>query len=193
MIDTSVSLVAPEALETNGSAPPPSPKYIRGDETLAELETIRAGWIALARAQQIPERLFEIGYWLGSQAPDNRGIFRLCTIGDMRIWASVKQGTYNIPAQAWNTTRRLTVYLDAGQQQQVADWQWLYIARSPEEIPDLPIEGRPAKLLFIPGEWVAEVLALSGQAERTRIGIARAAEDKERDALARRLLVGMEV
>ena len=30
-------------------------------------------------------------------------------------------------------------------------------------------------------------------AARTRIGIARAAEDKERDALARRLLVGMEV
>ena len=89
--------------------------------------------------------------------------------------------------------RGLAVANNAGQQQQVADWQWLYIARSPEEIPDLPIEGRPAELLFIPGEWVAEVLALSGQAERTRIGIARAAEDKERDALARRLLVGMEV
>ena len=54
------SLAALEALEY-----PASPRDIPADITLAELETIRAGWLAQARAQQIPDKLFEIAYWLG--------------------------------------------------------------------------------------------------------------------------------
>ena len=50
-----------------------------------------------------------------------------------------------------------------------------------------------AGLLYIPGSWVASVLAMQERAEQARIGIARKAEITERDALARRMLVGMEV
>ena len=48
------SLAALEALEY-----PASPAEIAGDETLAELESIRLGWLAQARAQQIPDKLDE--------------------------------------------------------------------------------------------------------------------------------------
>jgi hypothetical protein len=45
----------------------------------------------------------------------------------------------------------------------------------------------------ISGAWVASALAMQPQAEAARIGIARNAEITDRDALARRLLVGMEI
>ena len=49
------------------------------------------------------------------------------------------------------------------------------------------------KLLYIPGSWTAAALAMQPKAEAARVGYARNAEEKERDELARKLLVGKEV
>ena len=185
MIDTAVSLATLQALEY-----PASPRNIPANTTLAELEQIRLGWIAQARAQGIPDKLYQVAYWLGSQAPDDRGIFRLYTVGNLRIWASVKIGTRNVTANAWNMTRGVVVYLDAEQQQRVTSWTWHYVG----DYDDVPAEAQEgADLLYIPGAWTTTALAMTPKAEAARVGYARAHETKERDELARKLLVGMEV
>jgi hypothetical protein len=185
--DSALSLATLEALETSL---PASPRSIPPDIALADLEQIRTGWLAQAQVQQLPERLFEIGYWLGARDPDNRGDFRCLYAENMVIWASIKQGTRNVPANAWNTMRRLTVYVGDSL---VMDWQWYYFSQSLEDTPEDPKEGLSADLLYIPGEWTSRALALHPQAERTRIGIAHSASIADRDALARRMLVGREV
>ena len=169
---------------------PTSPSEIPFDISLADLESIRLHWIETAREAHIPEKLFDIAYRLGSQGHDSRGIFRLLTIGDIRVWASTKGGTRNAQANAWNMTRRLTVYLDPGQSIQVVDWQWHYVAQDVSEEPLNPDEGNPADLLYLPGAWAERVLAMGDQADQARIDTEKELEEQKRDALARRLLCG---
>jgi hypothetical protein len=84
---------------------PASPAEIADDESLAELEQVRLGWLELARAEQTPSRLFDIGYYLGSRDLDSRADYRLLAIGNIRIWATIKSGLRNVQADAWNMMR----------------------------------------------------------------------------------------
>jgi hypothetical protein len=184
MIDTPVSLTTLETL-------PASPRDISPEINLSDLEQIRAGWLEQAQAQQLPERLFQIGYWLGTDYPTlHAGIHKLFEIDNIKVWAVIVQTSYNVPAKAWNTTRRLTVYRG---DLLVMDWRWYYTTGEIDIRPLIIPEGDPAEMLYIPGEWVSRALALHPKAEATRIGIARSASIADRDALARRLLVGREV
>ena len=180
------SLAALEALEY-----PASPRDIPADITLAELETIRAGWLAQARAQQIPDKLFEIAYWLGGPFETTYGDYRLWTNGSLRIWATLQRGLWNVKQNAWNTLRSVVVYLDETQQTRVLLWHWYYVTQSIQDEPQEKVEG--SELLYVPGEWVASALAMQPKADLARIGIAQAHEASERDRLAKRLLVGMSV
>ena len=180
------SLAALEALEY-----PASPRDIPADITLAELETIRAGWLAQARAQQIPDKLFEIAYWLGGPFETTYGDYRLWTNGSLRIWATLQRGLWNVKQNAWNTLRSVVVYLDETQQTRVLLWHWYYVTQSIQDEPQEKVEG--SELLYVPGAWVASALAMQPKAEQARIGIARNAELVERDRLAKRLLVGMQI
>ena len=167
---------------------PTSPKNIPASASLESLEKIRTAWISDAREQKIPEKLFEIGRWLGSRDPDNRGDFRCLTIGDIIIWTGIKTAGRNVEKDAWNARRRVTVF--SGRDLLVR-WEWSYIV---QDLCDDPIDPKEVgELLFIPGNWLASALAMQDKAEAARIGFARNAETAERDNLARRLLVGMEV
>ena len=167
-----------------------SPLEIPPDATIEQLEAIRLAWLEDARVQGIPDKLYQVAYWLGGKAPDNRGIFRLLAVGNLRIWASVKIGTRNVTANAWNMTRGVVVYLDAEQQQCVTNWTWHYVG----DYDDVPAEAQEgADLLYIPGAWTAAALAMTPKAEAARVGYAWNAEEKERDELARKMLVGMQI
>ena len=103
---TSTSLAALEALETRL---PTSPSEISGDESLAELESIRAGWIAQARAQGIPDRLFEIARWLGKDTDTLfRGIHRCIFLDGFRICAGVELEVAEPVSNKYIVHRRLT-------------------------------------------------------------------------------------
>jgi hypothetical protein len=190
-----VSLATLEDLETAYA----SPASIPADIQLAELETIRAGWIAQARAQQIPKRLFEIAYWLGAESPTHYGgTHRLLDNGSIRIWATIVTDKRNIPLydkhdilpDDWNMTRRLTAYLD-NQRILVMDWSWSFHAENFQS--ERLNEKEGAGLLYIPGAWVTLALAMQARAEQARIGFARNADAARRDELARRMLVGREI
>ena len=167
MITSPVSLSALEAIEVNL---PASPASIPADIALADLEQIHAGWIAKAKAEQIPERLYDIGYWLGRIVDTlYKGTHREMVIGDIRIAVGVMQTSRNL----------------------VMAWSWHYTTQDIEDAMGKSYEG--TDLLYIPGDWTAIALSASSRAEKTRIGIARSASFAERNALARCLLVGIEI
>ena len=180
---TSTSLAALEALETRL---PTSPSEISGDESLAELESIRAGWIAQARAQQIPERLFEIGRWLGKDMNTlQRGIHRCYFLTGFCICVSVVLEK----AEPDIAHRMLTAFLDDNTPLMV--WNWRYFVRDLDD--ELPGEVEETDLLFIPGAWTTKALAQLPYAKQVRRDHALSAQMAERDKLARRLLVGMQI
>ena len=185
-----VSLATLERLEMST---PNSPKEIPANTSLADLEQIRSAWLEQARAEQIPDQLFEIGRWLGSDTPSRRdGIHKSLEISGVKICVSIEQDKmYEIEGELWHMTlRNLWVYVNGAL---VLDWRLRYLAHQIDDEPDRPEEAEPSKTLFIPGSWLASALAMQGKAEAARIGFARNAETAERDNLARRLLVGMEV
>jgi hypothetical protein len=184
MIDSPVSLATLEALETAYA----SPASIPADIPLAELETIRAGWLAQARAQQIPDKLFEIGRWLGKDMNTlQRGIHRCYFLTGFRICVSVVLEK----AEPDIAHRMLTAFLDDNTPLMVMVWNWRYFVRDLDD--ELPGEVEETDLLYIPGAWTTTALAMTPKAEAARIGFARNAETAERDALAKKLLVGLEV
>ena len=186
MITSPVSLSALEAIEVNL---PASPASIPADIALADLEQIHAGWIAKAKAEQIPERLYDIGYWLGRIVDTlYEGTHREMVIGDIRIAVGVMQTSRNVAAGAWNTKRSLYAYSGVNL---VMAWSWHYTTQDIEDAMGKSYEG--TDLLYIPGDWTAIALSASSRAEKTRIGIARSASFAERNALARCLLVGIEI
>jgi hypothetical protein len=184
------SLAALEALETGI---PASPSKISGDESLAELESIRAGWIAQARAQQIPDTLFEIARWLGKDTDTLfRGIHRCLFLDGFRICAGVELEVAEPISNRFITHRRLTVLLDNNTP--LVTWHWYYFCKDVADEPTGEIENAAAsEYLYVPGAWVSAALAMTPKAEAARVGYARNAEAKERDELARKLLVGKEV
>jgi hypothetical protein len=186
---TPTSLAALEALET---ALPASPKDIPADISLDNLQDIRAGWLAQARAQGIPEKLFEILEWLGNDIPSRReGIHKEYKIGGVRITGSIETDVFVPASNKWNTYRHLWVCVDG---KAVCTWNWHYLTNAIDDpISNKQDAGNSDELLYIPGAWVASALALQPRAEAARIGIARNAELVERDRLARRLLVGQSV
>jgi hypothetical protein len=188
---TTLSPVSLEVIEALESALPASPENIPANATLAELEAIRAGWLNQARAEQISERLFEIGRWLGAPCPTSYGDYRLWISGRLRIFATLARGLYDVSKDTWNITRSVTAYLDPAQQICVLSWSWSYLAQDIHDELETRLEGD--KLLYVPGRWLSLALSHSEKAEQARIGFAWIAEAKERDALARRMLVGMEV
>ena len=169
---------------------PASPSEIQGNESLAELEAIQLAWIASARQQQIPDKIFHIALSLGENInpPHYPGIHRLLDNGWIRIWATVVSDNRNIVSDDWNYIRKLTVYREHEQCTLLAEWSWTYHAETIESEPIDLKEG--TGLFFIPGNWVERVLALSEQAEKARIDTEKELEEQKRDALARRLLCG---
>ena len=165
---------------------PASPASIPANITLAELETIRAGWIALAREQQIPERLFEIGRWLGKDMSTlQRGIHCCYFLTGFRICVSVVLEK----AEPDIAHRMLTAFLDDNTPLMV--WNWRYFVRDLDD--ELPGEVEETDLLFIPGAWTTKALAQLPYAKQVRRDHALSAQMAERDKLARRLLVGMQI
>jgi hypothetical protein len=166
---------------------PSSPYEISEDATLEELQKIRFDWLEEAREQGVPEQLFQIAYWLGTLNPDSRGIFKSVTIGDVIVWASIKQELFSTSEQKWVTSRRLTIY---HLEKLLVDWSWRYTTLDMTEEPVDLIEG--SDLLFIPGPWVSLVMSECAHAESVRMEAINSATLTERDELAKRLLVGEE-
>jgi hypothetical protein len=190
-ITSPVSLATLDALETL----PASPKQIPATATLAELEAIRTGWLNIAKDAQIPEKLFEIGYYLGEPMKflvhRSSGLYRSWHDADGRIEIVACQTIKgrNVPAFAWNIVRSVYAAVDDNT---VLAWAWSYTGQD-ENAPDMPADAVATPGLYIPGEWTARALALSPKAEKTRIGIAQASTVAKRDELAGKLLVGKSI
>ena len=165
---------------------PTSPAYLRADTALAELEQIRLGWIEQARTELIPERLFDIAYWLGKDTPTlYRGIHRCCILAGFRICV----GVVLEKAKPDIAHRLLTVFLD--DDTLLMEWHWRYFVRDLDD--ELPGVVEETDLLYIPGKWLASALAMTGKAEAARVGYARAHEAKEREELAKKMLIGQSI
>jgi hypothetical protein len=192
---TTVSPVSLEHLEAIELSLPGSPKQIPTIATLAELEQIRSGWIEQAHAEKIPEKLFDIGFYLGGPMKllvhRSNGVYRAWQDADSHIEIHVSQRikTRNVPASAWNIVRTVYATVDNNI---VLIWSWAYTGQD-EKDPAMPADATATAGLYVPGKWTARALALSPKAEKARIGIAMTATVAKRDELAGELLVGMEV
>jgi len=170
---------------------PASPASILDTATLAELEQIRTGWIEKARTEQIPEKLFEIAYWLGETVDTLwGGTHRRLILDDLRISIGVTIVDRNITKSAWNYRRTLSIYLG---ESFLMLWRWYYVAQNIDDVMSGDAKTDPSELPYIPGEWVTRALALAPKAEKTKISISQASTDIERNELAGRLLVGKTV
>ena len=112
-------------------------------------------------------------------------------IGGVRITGSIETDVFVPASNKWNTYRHLWVYVDGNV---VCAWNWHYLTVSIDDPVSNKLDGGNSdELLYIPGAWVTSALAMQPKAEQARSGIARNADIAERDRLARRLLVGMQI
>ena len=119
------------------------------------------------------------------------GVHKEYKISNVRISGSIETDVFVPASNKSSTYRNLWVYVDG---KVVCAWNWHYLTVAIDDPVSNQLDaGDTSALLYIPGAWVASALALQSKAEQARIGIARMAEVAERDRLARRLLVGMEV
>jgi len=173
---------------------PASPKDVDLACDLAELERIKAGWISNARVAQIPEKLYDIAFFLGYDQPQRRvDMFRKTTIDGMTVNASLEQGLYFPNTEEWCFHKKtwVDVTLPLGTVR-LADWHWTFYSKDIRDEPENKYEEE-VDSLYVPGSWIIGVLAQYPDAENVR-ETEKAYRDRVRaEALASRLLVGMDI
>lgn len=193
------------------SAPADS-AHISPEATLGELREIKAAWAALAAEVGYLDSCWEVVRWLGTPVfcQGHKGV-RLWRSGDgeLAILGSEVHKKFSADEGAWQVERRMSAWLkdtvEIARNQEllrqvknpvdvvlfssrcVVQHTWSYLdVKAPVLLPQ-------AGTLFIPGQWIAKMLAVTVDAKQA---IRRAVFDSgesERTALLAELLVGQSV
>jgi hypothetical protein len=203
-VATNLRVAVPSALT--------GPAQISAEMTLAELQEIKAAWAALAADLGYLDNCWEVVRWLGEpvfcRGHNNLRLWR-SQDGELAILGSENRKTFNPDEGAWHVERKIGVWLknavetarNQGVLRQtsspvdkvlfssrcVVRHAWTYYdVKSPILIPQ---EGT----LFIPGQWIAKILAVTVDAKGAMMRTVFDAGESERKELLAELMVGQNV
>lgn len=194
------------------STAPAGPAQISPETTLAELHEIKAVWASLAADLGYLENCWEVVHWLGEPVfcqGHHQFLLWRSQDGELAILGSENRKTFNPDESAWLVERKVSVWLknavetarNQGILRQtsrpvdailfssrcVVRHAWNYFeVKSPILLP-------LTATLFIPGQWIAKILAVTVEAKGAKLRTVFEAGEAERKELLAELMVGQNV
>ena len=204
--------VAATDLRVAVSAAPADPAHISPDTALSELQEIKVAWASLAAEVGYLDNCWEVVRWLGEpvfcQGHNNIRLWH-SNDGELAIIGSENRKKFSPDEGAWHVERKIGAWLknavetarNQGVLRQtispvdtvvfssrcVVRHAWTYYdVESPILLPQ---EGT----LFIPGQWIAKILAVTVDAKGAMMRTVFDAGEAERKELLAELMVGQNV
>ncbi len=199
-------------LRVTVSTTPAGPAQLSPQTALAEHREIKAAWASLAAALGYLENCWEVVRWQGEPVfcqGHNRLLLWRSQDGELAILGSENRKTFNPDESAWLVERQISVWLkntaEAAHNQGilrqtnsdldailfssrcVSRHTWTYFeVKTPILLPQ-------AGTLFIPGQWIAKILAASLEAKGARQRTIFDTGEAEHQGLLAELMAGQHI
>ena len=204
--------VAATNLRVAVSAAPAGPAHISPDTALAELQEIKVAWASLAADVGYLDNCWEVVRWLGEpvfcQGHNNIRLWH-SNDGELAIIGSENQKKFNPDEGAWHVERKIGVWLknavetarNQGVLRQTSSpvdtvlFSSRCVVRHAWTYYDVesPLLLSQEGTLFIPGQWIAKILAVTVEAKGAMMRMVFDAGESERKELLAELMVGQNV